>query len=100
MDKRAVSSAMKIVRAMLREWDPIGVYHASPQTSEDPWPDDEYDSYAPRVLGHLDDGSSAAVLGEYLHVVRTEMMGLSPNRTVDERFAQRMIDRFATETSK
>ena len=68
----------QIKRLLWEEWDPIGV-------RGDDWPDDEYDSYAPRVLAMLNAESSEAQIADFLLSVETEWMGLSsPSGRVQE----------------
>ena len=91
LDREQLRSDLHAVRVLVREWDPIGVY-------EDPgsdWPDDEYDSYVPQILAHLRSRAGAPALVEYLHVVRTETMGLSSDRAADQAFAERALDWYA-----
>lgn len=54
---------------LFRQWDPIGVA-AFPN-----WPDDEYDSYIPGVIGLLQHGPTAGELATYLDRIAHERMG-------------------------
>ncbi|MBA3483007.1 MAG: hypothetical protein H0T51_14455 [Pirellulales bacterium] len=56
------------VLAVLRDWDPIGVNSDSHQ--------DEYDGYAPELIGMLDAGPSVQFIADWLLSLGTEHMGL------------------------
>jgi hypothetical protein len=56
------------VLAVLRDWDPIGVISDSHQ--------DEYDGYAPELIGMLDAGASVQFIADWLISLGTEHMGL------------------------
>ena len=81
-----VDSLTSLVRAALREWDPIGVFPN--------WPDgpvDEYDSYAPHIVTLLRSGANQTDIANELQRIRTEAIGLPPNRRRDEEFARRLV---------
>jgi len=77
------------VRAILREWDPIGVYSAA-DTDENERPPDEYDSYIPPILSSLRSGGGAQRIASYLAFVREKQMGLPPLPSRDREFAERI----------
>ncbi len=54
------------------EWDPIGV---------NGWggPEDEYDSYAPRVLRMAQEGASVEAIAAYLDEVVVARIGMRPD---------------------
>lgn len=56
------------VLEVLRKWDPIGVISESNQ--------DEYDSYAPRIIRMLDDRCTPKQLAKVLYDLKTKDMGL------------------------
>ena len=71
--KRTVQDQIHAVQALLRAWDPIGVY-SDPDDSDIPL--DEYDSYAPVVLGKLQACSEVEVLTQHLNSLVTTRMGM------------------------
>ena len=64
---------MEVVKATLRRWDPIGVI---PELIESGIPPNEYDGYAPHILGMLQRGCTAAELQAHLEFTREETMGM------------------------
>ncbi len=56
------------VLEVLRQWDPIGVISEQHQ--------DEYDSYAPRLIRLLDAGCTVGQLARELYKIKTQEMGL------------------------
>lgn len=65
-----------IKRLLYFEWDPISV-------SGIPEALDEYDSYALRVFGMLNEGTSAKSIADYLNWVVVERMGMcAPDNSV------------------
>lgn len=95
LNREQLSLDLRAVRVFVREWDPIGIY----QDPNSDWPDDEYDSYVPRILAHLKSQGGVPALAEYLHVVRTDTMGLCSDRGADEAFAERAFAWFAERQS-
>ena len=95
LDRDQLRVDIRAVRQLVREWDPIGVY----LDAEADWPDNEYDSYVPQILAHLRNRGGVKSLAEYLHIVRTETMGLPPNREDDQTFAERAFAWFDTRNS-
>ena len=73
----------QVLKTLLwEEWDPIGVRGLGP--------DDEYDSYAMRILVMLNEGKSEQDVAAYLRCAATENMGLSDPGDCD-RIAQRAV---------
>ena len=69
---------LRATEALLREWDPIGVIHDLVADGLEP---NEYDSYAPHILGMLHSGVSGQELTKHLADCRTLSMGLSERCT-------------------
>jgi len=74
-----------IRRALLTEWDPIGVAH-SPEAQ------DEYDGYVSTVYKLLIRRAAVGEIFDYLWWVETEHMGLVGDRQATERFAGVLYD--------
>jgi len=69
--KQQIDNALSDVRRILLDvWDPLGV-------NEFPEASDEYDSYAPAIVGMLVRGATEADLVHHLRKIETENMGLS-----------------------
>lgn len=73
------------LRALLREWDPIGI------AQEPDWPDDEYDALIEPLRRRLAAGAAAGELAVYLEGHVAEHMGLAPDPDREERFAERLV---------
>lgn len=65
-------------RALWDHWDPIGL-----NTPEDPGPDDEYNGYAPHILGLLLRGASDEEVATALLVIEVDRMGADPHPLAD-----------------
>ena len=74
------------VRAILREWDPIGVF-----PDMEGGPRDEYDSYAPRILRMLEKDCTAQAIVRQLQNLRVRWMELPLVRDRDEEIAARLL---------
>ena len=74
---RAVSDAL------LHDWDPIGV-------SDIPEAQDEYYSYLPQIYRLIWEEAGADAIGDYLHRIETEAMGLSTERDRIRPVAERL----------
>ena len=72
-----------IRRALIEEWDPIGV-------GEFPEAQDEYDSYVSDVYNLLAARRSKDDIFNYLWELETGHMGLDGDRPATERFAERL----------
>jgi hypothetical protein len=73
-----------IRRALLKEWDPIGV-------SEIAEAQDEYDSYVSAIYKMLIARKPRHEVFDYLWWLETEHMGLTGDRQVTEKFADRLM---------
>ena len=69
-EARARNIQTAIRRALLREWDPIGIGDA-------PEAQDEYDGYVGGVYRLLANGASTRELAEYLARIERDSMGFS-----------------------
>jgi hypothetical protein len=72
------------LRALLYEWDPIGV------SAEPDWPGDEYDDLIAPLREQLSAGTTAGELAVFLEGWVAEHMGLNPEVDREERFAERL----------
>jgi hypothetical protein len=85
---KAVREQIRVVEEILRRWDPIGVI---PDRSDAGGPLDEYDSYAPGILGKLRAGASVDDLTRHLYGLATTQMGLPGNIERDRLFAAELF---------
>ena len=72
LDKEQSRQRIGEIRALWREWDPIGVY-SDPDSG---CPPDEYDSYLGPCLRFLEQPGSEQELAKYLSYIVGEHMGL------------------------
>ena len=73
--KRALWNEIRAVSLVLRnEWDPIGGGRISDL------PDDEYESYAPVLVGMLRQGDDDRTIVEYLRRLESTIVGASSSR--------------------
>jgi hypothetical protein len=87
-DQRSAASAqIRVVEQILRRWDPIGVI-IDPTDPDNPL--DEYDSYAPAVLGKLQAGAGIEELTQHLYGLTTRM-GLHGDESRDRLFAAELV---------
>ena len=71
--RRAIAAKIRAASAVLKsEWDPIGG-GAIPDL-----PDDEYESYAPSVVGLIERGADDAEIADLLAAVVSRQMGVAP----------------------
>jgi hypothetical protein len=82
--ERARRFQVAIRRALLEEWDPIGVREIAEAK-------DEYDGYVPTLYGMLISGKPCHEIFDYLWWLETEHMGLTGDRQTTERFADRLM---------
>lgn len=82
VDKREAKSQMVDVRALLMEWDPIGVADGS---------EDEYDCLIGPLLSHLRDGADAVFLRDWIARERVNHFGLSPDLGADRALADALV---------
>jgi hypothetical protein len=74
------------LRALLYEWDPIGV------AAEPDWPRDEYDELILPLRARLEEGTTAGELSIFLEGWVTEHIGVDADAAREERFAARLVD--------
>jgi hypothetical protein len=86
--KKEAMANIAHVQEVLRRWDPIGVF---PGPSEDQGPMDEYDFYAPRLLGLLQRGAEVEAVEARLVRIRTRWMGLDPYPPSDRPIAEELV---------
>lgn len=80
MQKRVSADTSALETILERLWDPIGVYQDS---SGDPCPPGEYDTYAGWILGHLAEGGDrSSVLADMEQAC--ENMGIASSSRADE----------------
>jgi hypothetical protein len=72
LGKEQSRQRIKEIRALWREWDPIGVY----KDPESDCPPDEYDNYLSPCLRLLEQKVQAEELAKYLAYIVDEYMGL------------------------
>jgi hypothetical protein len=78
---KAARQQIRVIEEMLRRWNPIGA----------PIPRDEYDGYAPGILGKLRAGADLDELTRHLHSLATTQMTLPGNIERDRRFASELL---------
>jgi hypothetical protein len=86
------------LRALLRGWDPIGVFQ-----DEDPEqhaPEDEYDCLVPRLYGRLRAGEREPEILAFLEHELVEHFGLRPRREADRQFAGYVVGWWADRTQR
>lgn len=74
------------LRALLYEWDPIGV------SAEPDWPGDEYDDLVEPLRERLAAGATAGELSIFLERHVTEHIGLDADADREERCAARLVE--------
>jgi hypothetical protein len=79
-NKRRPRRQIGEVEKLLRAWDPIGVIG---DLIADGLPPNEYDDYAPHIVGMLQRGATREDLVAHLRYCRTGAMGLEPNDAAD-----------------
>jgi hypothetical protein len=71
---------------LFREWDPIGV-------NNQPLAQDEYDSYARRIVGYLNGEADEYKIAHYLSEVQRNSMGMSNiDGDNNRRIARRLLE--------
>jgi len=78
LEKEQSRQRVKEIRALWREFDPIGVY-ANPDSG---CPPDEYDNYLAPCLRLLEQDASTEDLAKYLSYIVGEYMGLGTTELV------------------
>jgi hypothetical protein len=81
--KHAQDLHQTIRRAMLEDWDPIGIAHL-------PEAQDEYDSYISTIHKMLTSRRPRHEIFDYLWWLETDHMGLIGDRQATEQFAERL----------
>ena len=82
------------LRELIFDWDPIGV------SAEPDWPRDEYDELIDPLHERLASGASAGELAVLLERYVTAHVGLEADADREERFAARLVEWWAAETSQ
>jgi hypothetical protein len=86
--RQSVRADLECVKAILRQWDPIGVF---PDCGSCP-ARDEYDSYAPHLLSLICSGAADDVLAQELETIRTVRMGLPRSLHRDKEIAEQLSE--------
>jgi hypothetical protein len=84
--KSAAMEQVRVVEAVLRRWDPIGV---APGILG---PADEYDTYAPHIASKIVAGTTAHDLALHLGHLRTVVIGMREDESADLKFASELIE--------
>lgn len=82
--KRDGKERMREVRALVMEWDAIGV-------ADVPEAADEYDCMIGPLYGHLQRGADARFLRDWIARERVDHFGLSPNLGADRALADALV---------
>lgn len=91
---KVIRDQLRIVEEFLREWDPIGVVADSGSRL------DEYDAYAPAVLGRLTEGIGTEALATHLHDLATGPLGVPGDIARERSVARRLIIWWANELKR
>ena len=83
------------VEVLLRSWDPIGVI---PDLEADRLLANEYNDYAPHIVGLLHRGATESELAAHLRHCRTQAMGLPPDDAADLSTAREILAWWREET--
>lgn len=94
-NKRRPGRQIAEVREFLRAWDPIGVID---DLIADGQPPNEYDDYAPHIVGMLQRGVTQEDLFVHLRYCRTGAMGLASNDAADTATAREIYSWWQRET--
>lgn len=86
--RREVRVELREVERELRSWDPIGVI-LGPDDPDSPL--DEYNSYAPGVLGRLRQGADVDTMAQHLNHTANALMGLNRAIEHDREFARHLL---------
>ena len=81
---------LSYVQAVLRRWDPIGVFIGMGDDPDCAWRD-EYDSYAPQLLTLLSHQARVNTIERELRRIRTQAMGLPPRADLDHPVAAELV---------
>jgi len=88
---KTIRDQLRVIENFLRVWDPIGVL-ASPDDRSD-----EYDAYAPAILGKLQAGVDCQALARHLSGLATREMGVCGDAARELDFAQQFLAWWASE---
>ena len=77
------------VERVLREWDPIGIID---DLVADGLPPNEYDNYAPHIVGLLQSDTTVEDLAAHLRYCRTGAIGLPADDAGDALIANRLME--------
>jgi len=94
--KQKIQEQIRAIEGILRVWDPIGVIE---DLEADDLPPNEYDDYAPHVLGLLQRNAGLKEMTGHLEYCRTTAMGLPANRIADEEIADRLVNWWQAESN-
>lgn len=81
------SAFERIHQILIKEWDPIGV-------GDEPYAQDEYDSYIPTIYRLLSEGADEHELTKHLEQLATVSLGLSSGTNHDAIVARRLREVF------
>jgi Phytanoyl-CoA dioxygenase (PhyH) len=85
--RRSFAADVECVEAILRRWDPIGVF---PEWDCCPTRD-EYDSYAPHLLSMVCQGAGTGAITDELQRIRTGSIGMPANFDADAMCARQLM---------
>jgi hypothetical protein len=77
------------LRALLNEWDPIGVM------GEPDWPRDEYEALVEPLRERLDGGTTAGELSIFLEGSVRDFIGVEPDVDRESRLASTLVEWYA-----
>lgn len=83
--KKEAMMQVRVVQAILRRWDPIGVEPGEVA------PADEYNSHAPHIVSLVAEGCSVDYLSSHLQRLRTDTIGVEANPKRDTGIANEIV---------
>lgn len=91
-DERLKERDLDGLRAVLNEWDPIGVYRApaAAESAMPEWSIDEYDCLRWPLVSRLRDGASRMELADFLQDELTHHFGLAGESSDDDPVLNRL----------
>jgi hypothetical protein len=93
VSKRDGKERMREIRALLMEWDAIGV-------ADVPEAADEYDCMIGPLHGHLQRGADARSLRDWIARERVDHFGLIPNTGADSALADALVEWWAARSTR
>ena len=93
VSKRDGKERMREVRALVMEWDAIGV-------ADFPEAADEYDCMIGPLYGHLQRGADARFLCDWIARERVDHFGLSPDLGADRALADALVAWWTARSSR